>query len=110
MPFLVFFMLAEKRQVWHGTLELFPVSRARKSRKRWKTCAMSCAITRGMSIVTLIVSRQAASISAHRDGVSHSHGHRSGLLNMVPYIGAVMAWLRPLSLPGEVGTLSDNSS
>src|SRR6266581_3112121 len=27
MPFLVFFMLAEKRGVWHGTLQLFPVSR-----------------------------------------------------------------------------------
>src|SRR5882762_7063118 len=27
MPFLVFFMLAGKREVWHGTLQLFPVSR-----------------------------------------------------------------------------------
>ena len=27
VPFLVFFMLAEKREVWHGTLQLFPVSR-----------------------------------------------------------------------------------
>jgi len=25
MPFLVFFMLAGKREVWHGTLQLFPV-------------------------------------------------------------------------------------
>jgi predicted PurR-regulated permease PerM len=24
VPFLVFFMLAEKREVWHGTLQLFP--------------------------------------------------------------------------------------
>ena len=27
MPFLIFFMLTEKQQVWHGTLQLFPVSR-----------------------------------------------------------------------------------
>src|SRR5260370_8896522 len=27
LPFLVFFMLPEKRQVWHGTLQLFPASR-----------------------------------------------------------------------------------
>src|SRR5215475_14062433 len=27
VPFLVFFMLAEKREVWHGTLKLFPASR-----------------------------------------------------------------------------------
>src|ERR1051325_10065616 len=27
VPFLVFFMLAEKREVWHGTLQLFPASR-----------------------------------------------------------------------------------
>src|SRR5438309_8271705 len=27
MPFLVFFMLAEKRELWHGTLQLFPASR-----------------------------------------------------------------------------------
>jgi len=26
VPFLVFFMLAAKREVWHGTLQLFPVS------------------------------------------------------------------------------------
>ncbi|MGB7470168.1 MAG: AI-2E family transporter, partial [Candidatus Acidiferrum sp.] len=26
VPFLVFFMLAGKREVWHGTLQLFPVS------------------------------------------------------------------------------------
>ncbi len=27
VPFLVFFMLAQKREVWHGTLQLFPVNR-----------------------------------------------------------------------------------
>ena len=27
VPFLVFFMLAGKREVWHGTLQLFPPSR-----------------------------------------------------------------------------------
>ena len=27
VPFLVFFMLAGKREVWHGTLQLFPVGR-----------------------------------------------------------------------------------
>src|SRR5229473_3189843 len=27
VPFLVFFMLAAKREVWHGTLQLFPVAR-----------------------------------------------------------------------------------
>src|SRR5208283_5705804 len=27
VPFLVFFMLAQKREVWHATLQLFPVSR-----------------------------------------------------------------------------------
>src|SRR6266581_6858787 len=27
LPFLVFFMLAEKRELWHGTLQLFPASR-----------------------------------------------------------------------------------
>jgi len=27
VPFLVFFMLAGKREVWHGTLQLFPASR-----------------------------------------------------------------------------------
>src|SRR5213078_699160 len=27
VPFLVFFMLAGKREAWHGTLQLFPASR-----------------------------------------------------------------------------------
>ena len=26
MPFLVFFMLAAKRQVWHATMQLFPAT------------------------------------------------------------------------------------
>ena len=45
MPFLVFFMLAEKRQVWHGTLQLFPRRAARWSRRRSKTCATCCGTT-----------------------------------------------------------------
>jgi len=30
MPFLVFFMLAEKRELWHGDVATFPARRRRK--------------------------------------------------------------------------------
>ncbi len=80
MPFLVFFMLAEKREVWHGTLQLFPASRRTQVKETLEDLRdVLRDYLAGMSIVTLIVTILT--------------GIASGLLNMVPYIGAVMAWL-----------------
>jgi len=95
MPFLVFFMLAEKRQVWHGTLELFPVSRRTQVKETLEDLRdVLRDYLAGMSIVTLIVIA-ASSLYFWIIGMEYPilTGIASGLLNMVPYIGAVLAWL-----------------
>jgi len=97
MPFLVFFMLAEKQQVWHGTLQLFPVSRRTQVKETLEDLRdVLRDYLVGMSVVTLLVIA-ASSLFFWILGMDYPilTGIVSGLLNMVPYIGAVMAWLPP---------------
>ena len=95
VPFLVFFMLAEKREVWHGTLQLFPVSRrtqVKETLEDLRDVLRDYLI--GMSVVTLVVIAL-SSIFFLILGLDYPvlAGIASGLLNMVPYLGAVLAWL-----------------
>jgi predicted PurR-regulated permease PerM len=95
MPFLVFFMLAEKRELWHGTLQLFPASRRTQVKETLEDLRdVLRDYLAGMSIVTLIVI-STSSLFFWMIGMEYPilTGIASGLLNMVPYIGAVMAWL-----------------
>jgi predicted PurR-regulated permease PerM len=95
MPFLVFFMLAEKREVWHGTLQLFPASRRTQVKETLEDLRdVLRDYLAGMSIVTLIVIA-ASSLFFWAIGMEYPilTGIASGLLNMVPYMGAVLAWL-----------------
>jgi predicted PurR-regulated permease PerM len=95
MPFLVFFMLAEKREVWHGTLQLFPVARRTQVKETLEDLRdVLRDYLAGMTIVLLIVIA-ASSLFFWIVGMEYPilTGIASGLLNMVPYIGAVMAWL-----------------
>ncbi len=95
MPFLVFFMLAEKREVWHGTLQLFPASRRTQIKETLEDLRdVLRDYLAGMTIVTLVVIA-ASSLFFWIIGMEYPilTGIASGLLNMVPYIGAVMAWL-----------------
>src|SRR6201997_4656868 len=56
MPFLIFFMLAEKRQVWHGTLQLFPVSRRTQIKETLEDVRdVLRDYLAGMTVVTLLV-------------------------------------------------------
>ncbi len=94
VPFLVFFMLAEKREVWHGTLQLFPVSRrtqVKETLEDLRDVLRDYLI--GMSVVTLVVIAL-SSIFFMILGLDYPvlAGIASGLLNMVPYLGAVLAW------------------
>ncbi len=95
MPFLVFFMLAEKRGVWHGTLQLFPVSRRTQVKETLEDLRdVLRDYLAGMSIVTLVVIA-VSSLFFWMLGLDYPilTGIVSGLLNMVPYIGTVLAWL-----------------
>ena len=97
MPFLVLFMLAEKRQVWHGTLQLFPASRRTQVKETLEDLrdVLRDYLT-GMTVVALLV---IAASTFFFWGLDMEFpiltGIVSGLLNMVPYIGAVLAWLPP---------------
>jgi predicted PurR-regulated permease PerM len=95
VPFLVFFMLAGKREVWHGTLQLFPASQrtqVKETLEDLRDVLRDYLI--GMSVVTLVV-MATSSLFFWALGIDYPilTGIVSGLLNMVPYIGAVMAWL-----------------
>jgi predicted PurR-regulated permease PerM len=95
LPFLVFFMLAEKREVWHGTLQLFPVSRRTQVKETLEDLRdVLRDYLAGMSIVSLVVIA-ASSLFFWILGMDFPilTGIASGLLNMVPYIGTVLAWL-----------------
>jgi predicted PurR-regulated permease PerM len=95
VPFLVFFMLAGKQEVWHGTLQLFPVSRrtaVKETLEDLRDVLRDYLV--GMCLVTAVVIT-ASSLFFWFMGLDYPilTGIVSGLLNMVPYIGAVMAWL-----------------
>jgi predicted PurR-regulated permease PerM len=95
VPFLVFFMLAGKREAWHSTLQLFPVSRRTQVKETLDDLRI---VLRdyliGMSVVTLVVVA-CTSIFFLAMGLDYPvlGGIASGVFNMVPYIGAVLAWM-----------------
>ncbi len=95
VPFLVFFMLAQKREVWHATLQLFPVNRRTQVKETLddlRDVLRDYLI--GMSVVTLVVIAL-SSMFFLALGLDYPvlAGIASGIFNMVPYIGAVLAWL-----------------
>ena len=95
VPFLVFFMLAGKRDVWHTTLRLFPASRRTQVKETLDDLrAVLRDYLAGMCILTLIVIA-ASSLFFWAIGLEYPVllGIVSGLLNMVPYIGVVLSWL-----------------
>jgi predicted PurR-regulated permease PerM len=95
VPFLVFFMLAGKREVWHGTLQLFPVAKRTQVKETLEDLrAVLRGYLAGMTMVTALVIG-VSSLFFWLMGMDYPvlTGIVSGLLNMVPYIGVVMAWL-----------------
>jgi predicted PurR-regulated permease PerM len=95
VPFLVFFMLAGKREAWHSTLQLFPISRRTQVKETLddlRNVLRDYLI--GMSVVTLIVIA-CSSIFFLALGFDYPvlAGITSGIANMVPYLGAVLAWI-----------------
>lgn len=95
VPFLVFFMLAGKREVWHGTLQLFPVGKRTQVKETLEDLRdVLRDYLVGMTVVSLVVIA-CSSIFFLALGLDYPvlAGMVSGLFNMVPYIGAVLAWL-----------------
>jgi predicted PurR-regulated permease PerM len=95
LPFLVFFMLAGKREAWHSTLQLFPVSRRTQVKETLDDLRVVLRdYLLGMTVVTLMVFA-ISSLFFWFLGLDFPvlTGLASGILNMVPYIGAVLAWM-----------------
>lgn len=95
VPFLVFFMLAGKRDTWHSTLRLFPVSGRTQVKETLDDLRVVLRdYLAGMCILTLIVIA-ASSVFFWALGLEYPImlGIVSGLLNMVPYIGVVLSWV-----------------
>jgi len=97
-PFLVFFMLAAKRQVWHATMQLFPANRRTEVRD---TLADVTKVLRsylmGTALVGLILVL-GSWLFFWFLGLDFPFltGLVSGVCNLIPYLGAVLAWIPPL--------------
>jgi Predicted permease len=95
VPFLVFFMLAGKREAWHGTLQLFPASRRTQVKEMLEDLRVVLRdYVLWMTVVTMMVITF-SSLFFWVLGFEYPIlvGIVSGFLNMVPYIGAVLAWV-----------------
>ncbi|HEV2299231.1 MAG TPA: AI-2E family transporter [Candidatus Acidoferrales bacterium] len=98
VPFLVFFMLVAKRKIWHATMELFPSP----ARARVKTALAEVSNTlRGYVVGTalvglILVLASWAFFWAIGLDFPFLTALTSGLINLVPYIGMVIAWAPPV--------------
>jgi predicted PurR-regulated permease PerM len=98
VPFLVFFMLAAKRQVWHATMQLFPAGERTRVKE---TLADVSRVLRSYVIGTALVGLilvLASWLFFLAVGLEFPFlaGLVSGLCNLVPYLGALLSWVPPL--------------
>ena len=97
LPFLVFFMLAAKQSIWRATMELFPVGNRTIVKKVLdQVSVMLRSYLAGNVLVALILmlASWAFFLMIHLD-YPFLTGCVSGLLNLVPYLGAVLTWVPP---------------
>jgi predicted PurR-regulated permease PerM len=97
LPFLIFFMLAAKPRLWRATLQLFPEeSQPQVEEALGQVSAMLRGYVVGNALVGLILMFASGLFfwMMHLD-YPFVGGVASGLLNLIPYLGAVLAWLPP---------------
>jgi predicted PurR-regulated permease PerM len=97
LPFLVFFMLAAKQKVWRATLDLFPEGERASAREALdEVSAMLRSYVAGTMLVAVIL--VAASWGFFwLIGLQYPFltALISGMSNIIPYLGAVLAWGPP---------------
>jgi predicted PurR-regulated permease PerM len=97
VPFLVFFMLAAKPRIWRATIGLFPDEhRERVQSALDELSSMLRSFVAGNALITIILMLLSWGFFL----LMHLQypfllGCAAGLLNMVPYLGAVLAWVPP---------------
>ena len=98
VPFLVFFMLAAKPHIWKATIELFPVEHRNRVRNALdEVSSMLRSFVAGNALIAIILML----VSWGFFLLMHLQypfllGSASGILNLVPYLGALLAWIPPL--------------
>jgi predicted PurR-regulated permease PerM len=98
VPFLVFFMLAEKRDIWHATMQLFPpTDRTRVKLALEDLSIMIRSYILGNLLVALILGLACwGFFTIIKLDSAFLVGMVSGALNLVPYVGTVLAWVPPI--------------
>jgi predicted PurR-regulated permease PerM len=98
VPFLVFFMLAGKRQVWHATMQLFPsTERTQVKEALDEVSRLLRGYVAGTAIVgVMLVLASWLFFSAIGLDYPFLTALVSGLLNLVPYLGVLMSWVPPV--------------
>jgi len=97
VPFLVFFMLAAKRRIWKATMKLFPdehQTRVKEALEKVSTMLRSFVAGNALVALILMLCSWAFFLTIHLD-YPFLTGGVSGLLNLVPYLGVVLAWIPP---------------
>jgi predicted PurR-regulated permease PerM len=97
VPFLVFFMLAAKPRIWRATIELFPEEQQERVRGALDQVSLmlrSFVAGNALVAIILILLSWGFFLWIHLD-YPFLLGCVSGLLNLVPYLGAVLAWIPP---------------
>ena len=97
VPFLIFFMLAAKKQIVQVTIELFPPGhRAQANDTLNKISTMLRGYVLGNALVAVILVLVSWAFF-YAIGLEYPFmaGLVSGLLNLVPYLGLILAWIPP---------------
>ena len=100
VPFLVFFMLAAKRDVWHATLQLFPPAERTQVKLALEEVGR---VLRGYvmgNVLIMVILIIANTIFFWAMGLDYPllAGTISGVLNLVPYFGTILSAIPPLIL------------
>ncbi len=98
VPFLLFFMLAAKRQVWHATMQLFPSTQRTEVKETLTDVTL---VLRSYVIGTALVGLVlvfASWLLFWGMGLEFPFllGLVSGLANLIPYLGVVLSWIPPM--------------
>jgi len=97
VPFLVFFMLAAKPRIWKATIDLFPEEhqeRVRDALGQLGSMLRSFVAGNALVAVILMLLSWGFFLAIHLQ-YPFLLGCVSGMLNLVPYLGAVLAWIPP---------------
>jgi predicted PurR-regulated permease PerM len=98
VPFLLFFMLAAKRQVWHATMQLFPPDQRTQVKEALSDVTQvlrSYLVGTALVGLILVIASWLFFLVLGLD-FPFLTGLVSGLCNLVPYLGVVLSWVPPL--------------